>query len=67
MRIARLIDADELYEDLSNSTSRAYLARYLKGGPISNSRIIRVTDNNVTFKDSGINHIHSDLVSELPG
>ena len=26
-----------------------YLARYLKGGPISNSRIIEVTDNNVTF------------------
>ncbi len=24
-------------------------ARYLKGGPISNSRIIEVTDNNVTF------------------
>jgi len=26
-----------------------YLARYLKGGPISNSRIIVVTDNKVTF------------------
>ena len=26
-----------------------YLARYLKGGPISNSRIIKVTDNHVTF------------------
>ena len=26
-----------------------YLARYLKGGPISNSRIVEVTDNNVTF------------------
>ncbi len=26
-----------------------YLARYLKGGPISNNRIIEVTDNNVTF------------------
>ena len=26
-----------------------YLARYLKGGPISNSRIIEVTDTNVTF------------------
>jgi hypothetical protein len=26
-----------------------YLGRYLKGGPISNSRIIEVTDNNVTF------------------
>jgi hypothetical protein len=26
-----------------------YLARYLKGGPISNSRIIEVSDNNVTF------------------
>ena len=26
-----------------------YLARYLKGGPISNSRIIQVTDNSVTF------------------
>jgi hypothetical protein len=26
-----------------------YLARYLKGGPISNSRIIEVTDSNVTF------------------
>jgi len=26
-----------------------YLARYLKGGPISNSRIIRIADNKVTF------------------
>ena len=26
-----------------------YLARYLKGGPISDSRIIEVTDTNVTF------------------
>lgn len=26
-----------------------YLARYLKGGPISNGRIIRIADNKVTF------------------
>ncbi len=26
-----------------------YLGRYIRGGPISNSRIIEVTDNNVTF------------------
>ena len=27
----------------------SYLARYLKGGPISNSRIVAIRDNQVTF------------------